>query len=777
MAFLKRIATATLLLLAIACTRAAADTKALDGFGYLNTNESAAIIDDSDSQDMVNVDVTPNGKSIKKRSGYGLYKTLSGSSALHGGYHFYDSSGNDVQIWASSTSLWGIVGDGTPTQLVSTTTAGSTWDCADSAGFAYCANTSRNVLLRTSGSSIVWSTATLGTMVTMTPLRLVVAGVSGNANTLYFSEANNFLNFTVGLTALSPFTEVIGAQGSRITNIEYACGKVLWWKDQSFGYVLGSEDQSNVEVVTVSNTVGSQDNSTAVAPDGTVHFRAQDGHFYKYDCANLQKLSVNIAPNIQTSAQRTSNSWTLSSVSDFTAGNIVSSITVNGSGVQISTTNTNFTDNSFENSLWSITAPNGVFNQSTPFVVGDNCGSVTPLDGSKVAYGQSNSANITVSLIDSSSNTYAGNILTFVNNNCSSWGTGNIYSSTMPVKTNALLRFTSTIGGPTINMDSRAFAWSGSTITYRWKSDKVSGVNTFIFDMVLNGASTLTEGIYYSPVRNAANLTSWDTFNVTKQDGGGTQAFFMRSSTTTFSILSSTPSWQAITAGSVISVSTGTYFQYKDSFTVVSATNTPVLQNSTINWFEGTASDKAYAVYFDNAIWWSVTYGAGQTTNNYIFRYDLLRQGWGLYDFGANGLAIQNNHLYFGSTAANGRIYRFGNTTDDNGSAISAYWKSKDFAGNDPWLDNEYTQLDTIATRNANQALTVTYTLSNSSSTAYAVSLSSSTDSIIRNKKLLPTGKIGGLLNVKFSDSSTTSSWEVLGFRFMYRPLPYKPTQ
>ena len=180
---------------------AAADQIALDSFGYLNNNESAAIIGQEEAQDLLNVDVTPNGKSIKKRSGYGLYKTLASGQAIHGAHHFYDASGNDVQVWGSSTSLWGIVADGTPTQLVSSATLNATWDCADSQGYAYCADSSRNALIRTNGQTITWSTATLGTMVTVTPLRLVIAGVNANVSTLYFSEANNFLNFTTGITA------------------------------------------------------------------------------------------------------------------------------------------------------------------------------------------------------------------------------------------------------------------------------------------------------------------------------------------------------------------------------------------------------------------------------------------------------------------------------------------------------------------------------------------------------------------------------------------------
>jgi hypothetical protein len=179
-------------------------------------------------------------------------------------------------------------------------------------------------------------------------------------------------------------------------------------------------------------------------------------------------------------------------------------------------------------------------------------------------------------------------------------------------------------------------------------------------------------------------------------------------------------------------------------------------------------------LYFDNAIWETVPFGVGQSTNNYIFKYDLINDGWTLYNFGAGGMTAQANTLYFGSTSA-GNIFNFGTVRADNGSAIQAYWKSKDFSGSDPFLQNQLTNIDTFVKKDQGSTLTATYTMDTSTSTAYSISLSTSA-SFLESRKLLPSGKLGYQFNMKYGDTSSTSQWELFGFRIGYSPQPYRPS-
>jgi hypothetical protein len=888
----------------------------LAGFGYaeqvqvssfklLNNNESSLIIQPEQAQDLLNVDVTPGGKSVKKRSGYGLYKALSTAQAVHGGAHFFDSTGNDVQVWGSSTSLYGIVADGTPTQLISSATLNSTWDCADTQGNAYCVNSNRNAYIRTDGATKTWFSSPLGTMAEATPDRVAVAGVSGTPNTIYFSESGTFTNFVVGLNTTSPFSEVIASQGSKITHIRWACGKLLWWKDQSFGYINGS-DQFNLESNIVSDNVGTFDNTSALDPGGSVWFRGQDGHIWKYDCSALTKETVEITPLAQASSKRVSNFWNQTSQSDFasgavsmngpsvslstaiTAGVIVPSsftaidtdsttfalgttvnVTIGNSSVGISTNNSGtIYNNDFENAATLPTDGFGGIFLGTVSSCGTCACTVSPFSGSQYARRATLAGTrltaAKVYLVDATTDAPLTSQTFACNSSCSGWtqgtftdasyagkrvkfafGAADVVTTTSTTKSSYIFsgrmtfyyrcdntdainnnlsydlvegasstitagsftsrtidtRFTSSTlmaqASWTVNTSTPIFVVQHSTaVTGPWATLLTSTntnavanryiryVSSFTVGGTDNALSTFNDasfiasssGTFYSAVKNAPNIASWSTFSGTVQNNGGTHAFFMRSSTNSFAVLSSTPSWTAQSNGSLVVVSTGTYFQVRDDFGIATATDTPTLSDFTVNWYEGSASDQAYSIYFDNSILFSVAYGAGQATNNYIFKNDLINDGWTIYNFGTGGFSIQNNALYFGDTAS-GNVFKYGTQSSDNGSAINSYWKSKDFTGQDPWLENQYKQLDSYFTKSDNATASVSYSLNTTSNTtSFNVSLSSTTQSIIVNKKLLPSGKYGNTFNYKVSDNSTNAQWEFLGFRMTYEPQPYRPS-
>lgn len=885
---------------------ASAETVAISKFSGINNNESSVIIDTAESQDQLNVDSTPGGKSIRKRQGFGVYKSLATGQAPRGGAHFYDSNGSDVQVWGSSTSLYGIISDAAPTQLISSATLNSTWDCADTQGNAYCVNSNRDALIKTNGATKTWYTTPLGTMIEVTPDRLAVAGVSGTPNTIYVSGVNDFTNFTVGLNSPDPFSEVIAASGGKISHIRWACQKLLWWKQQSFGY-FDFEDQFSATVKVISDNVGTLDNTSTVDPGGRVWFRGQDGHTWMYDCSGLQKMSIPITPNVQTSGARVSNSWTQSSQTEFQTGgssptaNISTTISpgdvvqssfsvseysstqwnsgvtgntvVGASSITLAFNNSGtITDPSFEGTLSTNFTGSGMgfVNSYQPFT----CGVTNPQAGSQLlSYGSGSSAVVgpLVQFIDYLSGAALASTNLSCGGTCStSWTQTSLSSSGLLGKrayvkfcpTNNINKQTCVVGSAT----SKVAYVIGGDLSFYYNCSGDSSQNYVGYDNVSGGSSTITTGwfhsqvfdtalssptyqattfnytantstptfgffsgptatgpwtlilstsgtnawgqryalysttisltstdydqayissvtliarstgTYYSAVKNAPSLTAWSTFTTNKQDNGGTHTFFIRSSTNSFTTLSSTPAWVAQTPGAQVSASTGTFFQVIDSFTVVAATVTPTLNDFTVNWFEGTATDQAYMLYFDNSIWQSVAFGSGQTTNNYIFKYDLINEGWTLYNFGAGGMLIQNNALYFGDTSS-GNVFKFGTGTSDNGAAIRAFWRSKSFTSSDPWNQATLKQIDSYWTRNQSQTSSITYTMDGSTSTtAYTVPLSSTTKSIISHMKLIPSGKIGQLFDVQFGDTSDSSRFELLGARITFDTLPYRPS-
>lgn len=886
-----------------------ADQVAATKFRGLNNQANSVTIGPDEAQDLLNVDVSITGQSFKKRSGYGLYKAFGISKPTHGGYHAFDSTGNDYQLWGTSTSLYGIVADGTPTQLISSATLNSTWDCADTQGFSYCVTSSRDAYIKTNGTTMVWNITPLGTMVESTPDRVVVAGVSGSPNTLFVSQSNTFTNFTVGTNATDAFNEVIASPGSKLTHIRWGCGKLLWWKDQSFGY-FDFDDQFTAQVKTVSDVIGTFDNTSAIDPGGRVWFRGQDGHTWMYDCSILTKQSINITPDVQVAGKRTTNLWTQTTQSDFQTGLVSSSpvtyvstntlsftispgdvivssfqaveisstqwiagsannMTIYPSSVTISTNNAgNITNPDFESAFagnWTATGNGSFLIQQFASAAGGTCGTINPQSGSFIAKG---AMDLTLSVfafeaIDLNSNVLAsinlpqpddcawrqsalapgnnigkrvkfrfhtasvtpgdeyltttdsyiwGGVITFyyatshngsndfqafdnVQNGSSTITSGSftsqVYNTGFTSATYSLSNFawTANTSTPTFNLQT------SRTPTGPWRSILTSSGTNAVGDQFVQYTSTISvgagdnaltsitgatilarsTGTYYSAVHSAPNFTSWSTFGVNAPNNGGTQTFYVRAGTNTFSIGSTTPTWTATTAGGLITASTGTFMQFRDDFAITTATHTPTLNDFTLNWFEGTASDQAYMLYFDNAIWESVAFGVGQSTNNYVFKYDLINDGWTLYNFGVGGMLVQGNALYFGDTS-NSNVFNYGNSTSDNGTAINAFWKSKDYVGGDPFLQNQLTNIDTFAKKNQGTTLTATYVMDTSTTTTYSISLTDPLRAIVQSRKLIPSGKLGQVFNIQYGDTSASSSWEILGYRIGFTQLPYRPT-
>jgi hypothetical protein len=280
-------------------------------------------------------------------------------------------------------------------------------------------------------------------------------------------------------------------------------------------------------------------------------------------------------------------------------------------------------------------------------------------------------------------------------------------------------------------------------------------------------------GTYYSAVNNAPNLTSFSTLAMTDNQGNSPISYYVRASTGSFTVLSSTPNWVAQTKNSAVNYSSGTYMQLRADFTLTAATETPALNDFTFSWFEGSASDKAYMTYFNDAIWFSVSASSSVSTNNRIFYWDLLNGAWLIYDIASNGFLIENNRLYFGDPLA-GKVYLFGSVTTDNGAAINSYWRSKSFLGQDPFVQNELTQADFVLGESST-TLVYTYTMDSKTSTTFSMTAYDSLASLIQRNFLIPKGKIGKYYDFKISNNSSDAAWRLMGHKVHYNPLNWVP--
>lgn len=193
---------------------------------------------------------------------------------------------------------------------------------------------------------------------------------------------------------------------------------------------------------------------------------------------------------------------------------------------------------------------------------------------------------------------------------------------------------------------------------------------------------------YYSQIGNTLSMNSWGYFIATKLDStngyGGSHSFYVRSATESFTVLSTTPTWTAVTSGAIPSISTGSYFQIRDDMTLTSATGVSslvALADVTQNYFQG-SSIKTASVYTGQRYWLSVSISS--TGNNTVLVYDKRGQWQKYTGIHAASLISHYSKPYFGNS--NG-IYEAETGYSDNGSEITSYYKTGDIIlnGLDRW--------------------------------------------------------------------------------------------
>lgn len=897
-------------------------------FSGLNNRDNSFAIPAGNAQDLLNVNITPGGKSFYKRKGYGTsYTEPVSTSATHGVYTFFDANGNTVDLYSNDTYLVSLINGLTSTTLLTTAPRNATFQFTDSLGIAYGVNSSRSSLYKTDGKTVtsLSGIVSTGTMVATCVTRLAMAGFSDRPSGIDFSADSDFTTWGFGSLGTSPVQLTVSSPGSRITHIVYAFGRLMWFKDSSFGYVLLGNQPAQTDWVirTVSYDVGTLDN-TSVYREGILYFRGQDGHIYSFDGSNYVRLSREIAGTIQQSQFKTSDSWTQTTQSDFQAGATspagwIDTGTVSGqmflttapalspfvdstaNDFSLASTITNVDTTTIPGSVRFNLVPQNVVNAFYPGAA-NTCATPctgpyyqaqsipnTAITGNSILSsailrlkktGSPGNYNVlwrsdnggvpgttleTVLISPGIVGTSLGDVVINFSsttrllsgttywlqlipaNSCDpsnfiEWdgtaGSGvTIPTGCGTVPTTSFLKYGykifTTSFTPTGNYVSRIFdmgfstnTWiwnwstfaattqipSGATLSYQTQTSSSSSGIFESFQNVSSGSSPISTkqefirynalfssavdpstspvindislsisplqrpaATFYSAVKNAPNLTAWDTLQVTKSDNGGINTFYIRSSTGPIGVLAGNPAWTPIISGAIPSISTGTYFQIRDDMVSSDIAHIPVLYDFTQYWFEGSAADKAYATYFDDKIWWAVNVGTLTSANNRTMVYDMLNQTWLLYDLPCNGFLVKQNRLYFGSSV-DGHIYKFGDADSDAGNPINAYWKSKDFFGGSPFGTQEMTNISIAAKTVVNSTATVTYVINGSSSASFQMGMYTPNNQFIGKNKNLPGGLNCSTYNVQVGNNAIDQPFEIFGLQVGIRPKSWIPT-
>ena len=270
-------------------------------------------------------------------------------------------------------------------------------------------------------------------------------------------------------------------------------------------------------------------------------------------------------------------------------------------------------------------------------------------------------------------------------------------------------------------------------------------------DITFTAKST---GVFTSSVFGVGSqITAWGPVNLTLTNGGGSMSIQISTSTDGITF----PTWTSFTNNSVPTISTAPYFKARITFDLDVATDTPRIDDITVNWVEG-SNLRAASAYYNQRYWLSVAIDA--SSNNKILVFDKKRQ-WQRYSgINASALVLFNSSLYFNNSSG---IFKGETGYNDNGSSIVSYFKTATLAPSGPDVYSKFQHLYTT-TDNSDSTLSTAYQIDGvSTDYNFGSSAMNGTSGIQNIKMPFPITEIqqGRLVNIKWAISGT-SFWRII---------------
>ena len=318
-------------------------------------------------------------------------------------------------------------------------------------------------------------------------------------------------------------------------------------------------------------------------------------------------------------------------------------------------------------------------------------------------------------------------------------------SSTLP--TGPFKNYTAIVPGGTVPFQDRYWQYMSTyTTTVATQTPVEASVLMIAF----------STGDYYSPVHFIGNkITSWKTIDFTDtQDPAWLLNFYVRSSTGSFSILSSTPAWTLQLNHQTITVSTGPYFQYRmEISSTTRSTQTASVGRSAVNWQEGTSVPLASG-WIDHRYFLCGMFSTSTVIND---RCLVLMQNhkWSTWSGPAPAaMTLFDNNLIVGSGNSDSSIWKImqPGVYSDDGAAIDSYWVTKDFTWSNPYENKALTEIWTDAYQVAGGSMTVSYAANKSPTwTDRTVNLDGTANYITKRIPIPAGNPIGKFFRFKFA--------------------------